>query len=152
KQEIESKYTLNSKSNLKLREGNAGWINLRLVRVGHSFILLYKYDGDKKWVVHERFYIADLPPIMQVGFNCYTNSEAVDPSVRFRNPFTFNNTVYTDVGKPDLRLAIDKIQFSRPRVNFSGNDPGQSWVNNVSRNNLTDYSLSNEQLLELLGQ
>jgi regulation of enolase protein 1 (concanavalin A-like superfamily) len=152
KQVIESKYTLNSKSNLKLREGKAGWINLRLVRVGHSFVLLYKYDGDKKWVVHERFYIADLPPVMQVGFNCYTNSEAVDPAVRFRNPFVFNNTVYANVGKPDMRLAIDNIQFSKPRVNFSGNDPGQSWFNNVSKNNLTDYSLSNEQVLELLGQ
>lgn len=150
KQVIESKYTLNSKSNLKLRDARAEWISLRIVRVGNSFVLLYKYDADKKWTVHERFYIADLPPVMQIGFNCYTNSEAVDAKVRFTDPFTFNNTVYT-AGKPDMRLTADYVRFSKPKVSFQGADPGQSWLNNVSKNNLTDYSLSNEKLAALLG-
>jgi hypothetical protein len=150
KQVIESKYTLNSKSNLKLRDGRFEWITLRIVRAGHSFVLLYKYDQDKKWTVHERFYIADLPPVLQVGLNCYTNSQSVGADLG--NPVLFNSTVYKDNGEADQRLEIDYIKLTKPKVSFQeAGNPMQTWFNNVYKNNLTDYSISNEELLKLLG-
>lgn len=149
-QVIESKYTLNSKSNLKLRPAQTGWITLRAVRVGHSFVLLYRYDG-QPWQVHERFYIADWPPLLQVGINAYTNSEALPPAVRFGDPLEQNSTVYKDLGKPDLRLTLDWVRFQQPALSFSDKDRGVNWYNNVSKNNLTDYSISNEALLAMLG-
>jgi hypothetical protein len=153
KQVIESKYTLNSKSNLKLREGKSEWITLRIVRVGHSFISLYKYDQDKNWTVQDRYYIADLPPTLQIGFQCYTNSEAVPPNVRFGDPLTFNTTVYHLPEGEDMQLVVDFIEFRRPPLSFSSQaGPGATWLNNVSKNNLTDYSITNAELLKLIGQ
>lgn len=49
----------------------SGWVELRIVRVGPSFILLSKYDGEA-WQVRERFHRSDLPRNVQVGFNVYT--------------------------------------------------------------------------------
>ncbi|EMR01132.1 DUF1349 domain-containing protein [Cesiribacter andamanensis] len=149
-QVIESKYTLNSKSNLKLRPARAEWITLRAVRVGHAFILLYQYEGEH-WQVHERFYIADWPPVLQVGINGYTNSEALPQEVRFGDALQQNSTVYTGIGKNDLRLLVDWVQFKMPVVSFSETNRAMEWYNNVARNTLTDYSLTNEALLAMLG-
>ncbi len=149
-QVIESKYTLNSKSNLKLRPASTGWITLRAVRVGNSFILLYRYD-EGSWQIHERFYIADWPPVLQLGINGYTNSEALPPAIRFGDPLVQNSTVYKDLGKPDLRLTIDWVRFKKPVLSFADNNQGINWYNNVAKNNLTDYSLSNSDLLAMLG-
>lgn len=149
---IESKYTINSKSSLKLREGKAEWINLRVVRIGNSFVSLYRYDSDKKWTVQDRYYIADLPPNMQVGFQCYTNSEAVSPQVRFSDPVKFNTTVYAMKEGEDMRLLVDSFEIKRPGVSFAGSNPMESWLNNVSKNNLTDYSITNDKLVALLGE
>lgn len=149
---IESKYTLNSKSNLKLRDGRQGWVTLRIVRVGNSFISLYRYDNDKKWTVQDRYYIADLPPTMQIGFQCYTNSEAVAPQVRFGDPLKFNSTVYAMKEGEDMRLTVDSFEVKKPSLTFAGNNPMESWLNNVSKNNLTDYSITNDQLILLLGE
>ncbi len=148
---IESKYTLNSKSSLKLRDGKPGWITLRIVRVGNSFITMYKYDGTTNWVIQDRYYIADLPDLLQVGFQCYTNSESVSPQIRFGDPVKFNSTVFNKPELEDMRLTVDFIKFKRPSISFSSaTNRGETWYNNVSKNNLTDYSLSNEKLIQLL--
>lgn len=131
KQVIESKYTLNSKSNLKLRDANADWITLRVVRVGHAFISMYKYDKEKSWTVQDRYYIQQWSPLVQIGVNGYTASAG---------------------GPNDLRLIIDYIRFSKPKVSFNTGDRFNDWYNNVSKNNLTDYSLSNEELIKQLGE
>lgn len=153
KQVIETKYTLNSKSNLKLRDAKAEWITLRIVRVGNAFIMLYKYDTDKKWTVHDRFYLVDWPEVLQVGFNGYTNSNAVPSNILWGDPFKFNNESYDHLGKPDFKLTIDYIHFTKPQVNFNvpGN-PGKQWLSQVYTNRLVDYSLSNEELLKMIGE
>lgn len=144
---IETKKTISSRSSLKLRAAKLDWIEMRLVRVGPSFVLLYKYDADKTWTVRERFYNVDMPHTLQVGLIGYTNSYAVDNSIKFGDPFTYNNTTYDHLGKPDLAVLIDYIRFQKPKVNFGG-----SWLAAVGENNLTDYSISNDELLKLLGE
>lgn len=153
KQVIETKYTLNSRSNLKLRDAKTGWISLRVVRVGNSFIMLYKYDEDKTWTVHDRFYLVDWPEVLQVGFNGYTNSNAVPPNILWGDPYKFNNESFDHLGKPDFKLTIDYIYFNKPKINFDvpGNR-GKQWLSQVYTNQLIDYSLSNEELLNMIGE
>lgn len=145
---LETKYTINSRSNLKLRDARADWITLRVVRVGHAFIMLYKYDTDTTWTVHERFYFQQWPPTLQVGFNCYTSSKKVSKQ---GDEIEFNKLVHDNEGPLDMRLSIDFIQFKKPAVSFSGKNMMEDWYNNVYKNRLTDYSTTNEELLKLLG-
>ncbi|MEJ8756111.1 hypothetical protein WG947_03825 [Pontibacter sp. H259] len=144
---IETKKTISSHSSLKLRPAKLDWIEMRIVRVGPSFVLLYKYDNDKAWTVRERFYNVSMPRTLQVGLIGYTNSYAVDNSVKFGDPVTYNNTIYDHLGNPDLAVRVDYIRFQKPKVDFGG-----SWLASVAQNNLTDYSLSNDELLKLLGE
>jgi len=150
KQVIETKYTINSRSNLKLRDARAEWITLRIVRIGHAFIMLYKYDTDKAWTVHERFYLQQWPNQLQVGFNCYTSS----PNVPTNNQdeISFNKTLHPNEGPLNMRLAIDYISFKRPTISYGGSSPYENWYNNVYKNRLTDYNVSNAEILKLLGE
>lgn len=151
KQVIETKYTLNSRSNLKLRDAKAEWITMRIVRVGNAFIMLYKYDNDKTWTVHDRFYLVDWPQVLQVGLNCYTNSTAVPSNIAWGDPFKFNNEEFDHLGKLDFRLTVDFVNFTKPAVNYNAANPGQQWLNQVYTNRLVDYSVSNAEVLKLIG-
>jgi regulation of enolase protein 1 (concanavalin A-like superfamily) len=153
KQVIETKYTLNSKSNLKLRDAKAEWITLRVTRVGNAFIMMFKYDQDKTWTVHDRFYLVDWPPTLQVGFNGYTNSYAVPGNISWGDPLKFNSETFDHLGKPDFVLSIDYIHFDKPKVNYNAEgNPGKQWLNGVYANRLVDYDLTNQALLKLLGE
>ena len=152
KQVIETKYTLNSKSNLKLRDARAEWITLRITRVGNAFIMLYKYDSDKSWTVHDRFYLVDWPPVLQVGLNGYTNSMAVPGDILWNDPLKFNSEKFDHLGKPDFQLSVDYVYFGTPAVNFNASNPGKQWLNGVYANRLVDYSVSNAEILKLIGE
>jgi regulation of enolase protein 1 (concanavalin A-like superfamily) len=149
KQVIETKYTSNSRSHLKLRDAKAEWITLRIVRVGNAFILLYRYDADKQWTAHERFYLMDWPSVLQIGFNAYTNSMAVPPDILWGDPFKFNTQTFDHLGKQDFRLMVDFINFKKPKQAHDA--AGNPWLNQVYANRLTDYSLTNDDILLLLG-
>ncbi len=139
KQVIETKYTINSRSNLKLRDAKPGWITLRIVRVGNAFIMLYKYDADKKWNVHDRFYLMDWPAILQVGFNGYTNSTAVPGEINWGDPLRFNSETFDHLGKPDFKLTVDKIEFKTPAISYNvDGNPAKQWLNQVYANRLVD--------------
>lgn len=152
RQVIETKYTLNSRSNLKLRDARADWITLRIVRVGNAFIMLYRHDDDTVWTVHDRFYLADWPTALQVGLNAYTNSMAVPAAILWNDPFQFNDETFDHLGKPDFRLTVDHVHFRKPKISYDDPaNPRRQWLNQVYANRLTDYSLGNEALLEMLG-
>lgn len=147
----ESKFTANSRSSLKLREAKSGWITMRAVRAGYSFVFLYKFDGDKNWTVRERFYHMNMPPKLEVGVVAYTNALSVGNKIYFTEPKTFNNNTF-DQYKADARLTVDYIHFKKPSVNFTPSDPSKYWLDNVSKNNITDYSITNEELVKMLGE
>ena len=133
---FETKTTVNSRSNLKLAPARAGWVELRIVRVGPNFILLSRYEGEK-WQVRERFFRSDLPRTLQVGLNAYTGwNSALD----FQNdPKGFNTTVLKD-RRADAIVEVDWIRFERPNVPQGTNMMA-----------LTDFSTSDAQLLALFG-
>jgi hypothetical protein len=127
---LESKYTLNSKSNLRLHSAKPGWIELRLVRAGFAFISLYRYQPNEPWQLLDRYYLQQMPPTLQVGFNGYTASAG---------------------GPEDLKLQVDYIQLMPAKVKMLTGDYGKDWYQNVSANRLTDFATSNDEVLKLIG-
>jgi hypothetical protein len=111
KQQIETKTTVNSHSVLELVPVTTGWVDLRVVRIGPTFLMLYRPDGGA-WILSKRYTRTDLPPTLEVGLNAYTNWEAIDGDAA-----TFNRTLVT---KPrftaDLQVHSDYIRFRRPQV------------------------------------
>lgn len=127
---LESKYTLNSKSNLRLHSAQPGWIELRLVRSGFAFISLYRYKDSDPWQVLDRYYLQQMPQTVQLGFNGYTASAG---------------------GPEDLKLQVDYIKLSPAKVKMLTGDQGHDWYKNVSSNMLTDFNTSNAEVLALIG-
>ena len=103
---IETKTTVGSRSRLQLHPARAGWMELRIARRGAAFELASRYDGEE-WVTRARFERPDLPDVVQVGVNAYTDWWTAKPL--HGDPLKFNTTVLTD-GNPDLRLRVDWIR------------------------------------------
>ncbi|MET0465584.1 MAG: hypothetical protein ABW007_20655 [Chitinophagaceae bacterium] len=150
---IEMKTTNNSISNLKLRPAKTGWMELRIVRIDAAFILMSRTDGEK-WQIQERFYRPVMMGPLQVGLNAYSCWNAIPPALK-ADPKIFNATI-TDA-KADLLLQVDYIRFSLPEIDLK-NSLGNKYDVRYERslfytpaNLLTDYNISNEQLLALLG-
>jgi hypothetical protein len=139
----ETKSTFNSYSSLKLRPFGAGWVELRLVRVGVAMIALARPDGEARWEVRDRFYRMEAQPRMQVGLIAYTTSDDVPPGPE--NPEIINRSV-NEAAEVDMILEVDWIRFSRPRLRSS-----PDWYGEVSANPLADPNIDEDAVLALLG-
>ncbi|HEY8559528.1 MAG TPA: hypothetical protein VIL74_03930 [Pyrinomonadaceae bacterium] len=136
---FETKSTVNSRSNLKLRPARAGWVELAVARARSAFILLYRRDGETKWTVQERFHRRDLPRSVQVGVNAY--SDWYGAQEFHDDPYKFN-TVPAKNGKADLVLTVDYFRFRRLQATIAPRSDGGE---------LTDYAVGDEELLKRLG-
>jgi hypothetical protein len=141
---FETKSTANSRSNLKLRPARAGWVELGIARIRSAFVLLYRYDGETKWTVQERFHRRDLPRTLQVGVNAY--SDWYSAREYHGDAFKFNTLKIAD-GKPDLVLNVDYVRFRRLAFRPAGGGGGPR----SDAGELTDYSLTSDELLKALG-
>lgn len=131
---FETKTTVNSRSNLRLQPAREGWVELRVVRVGPSFVFMSRYDGEP-WQVRERFYRSDFARSVQVGFCAYTGwNSATDLQ---NDPITFNRTVLKD-RRADLVMDVDWVRFERPTAKV---DPMK----------LTDRAMSDEDIVKIFG-
>jgi hypothetical protein len=150
----ETKATYNSASHLKLRPFGSGWVELRLVRVGHALFALARQEGGR-WQVRDRFYRMDARPEVQVGLIAYTSSpdEPTGPD----DPDIENHRVKKELAV-DMAMDVDWIRFSRPLGYRGGTKAhGQAeavaaWYAEVRGDNkLTDPNLGSEELLASLG-
>jgi hypothetical protein len=132
----ETKTTVNSRSNLKLRPAPSGWVELGIARLGPSFFLLVK-DHAGQWRVQERFHRMDLPRTLQVGLVAYTDWDSA--GALQRDPQRFNTTVLRD-GKPDLKARVDWLRH-RPLRLPAGVDPRP----------LTDHAVPEAEILALIA-
>lgn len=99
--------------------GVAGWVDLRIVRVGEKVIFLSKNDGED-WVLREAIFREDFPHKLQVGL--MTNSSG------FNYPFyglvdmdeysfdQYNRQQITAPQSPDLRAYFDYIHFMSVQI------------------------------------
>jgi len=141
-QVTETKGTYNSYSSLKLRPFGAGWVELRLVRVGMTLFALAREDGGA-WKLRDRFYRMETNPRMQVGLIAYTTSDDIPPSPE--DPARMNRTVNT-AARVDMRMDVDWIRFSRPRPVVPWD-----WRAQVTGHPLADPNLPEAVILEALG-
>lgn len=148
---FETKSTNNSLSNLKLRPAQTGWIEMRIVHIDAAFILMAKYENEK-WQVLERFYRPLLQGPLQVGVNAYSGWETIPQDLK-NNPKAFNETAAATFS--DLLVEVDYIRFKKPAINLSIVKPDPAYSSTLfytPGNLLTDFSISNETLLSVLGE
>lgn len=139
----ETKGTYNSYSSLKLRPFQAGWVELRLVRVGMTLFALARADGASEWQLRDRFYRMEPNPLMQVGLIAYTTSDDVPPARE--DPQKENRKVLREA-KVDMQLDVDWIRFSRPKPQIDWD-----WRSQVREHPLADSSLPDTEILRALG-
>jgi hypothetical protein len=138
---FETKSTVNSGSNLKLRPARADWMELRVVRLREVFLLLTRMPGEA-WRVRERLLRRDVGfgPEMQVGLVAYSDGTNAPPS--HRDPAVHNAVdaaTRAGLGNPDLRARVDWVRFRRPPV-----------LRDVAPDWLVDHEVSEATLLAFL--
>ncbi|HEY7094870.1 MAG TPA: hypothetical protein VH393_16935, partial [Ktedonobacterales bacterium] len=115
--QFETKTTTNSASDLWLTPSRSDWVNLRVLRVGEVFLMLYQFTGGL-WTLSRCFDRPDLPQTLQVGVHAYTDWNTI--TTRYPDdPAGFNRTTLTGPDThPDLIVRDDYVRFQRPA--FSG--------------------------------
>jgi hypothetical protein len=111
--QFETKTTTNSASTLWLTRSPADWVNLRILRVGEVFLMLYQFTGGP-WTLSRCFDRPDLPKTLQVGVHAYTDWNTI--LGRYQDdPAGFNRTTLTGPDThPDLIARDDYVRFQRP--------------------------------------
>lgn len=112
--QIETKNTVGSVSRLQLSPGKSGWVELRLVRRGATFLLFRRFAGEG-WVLARREDKPEMPATLQVGLIAYTDWESSRSYFIFNRVRAYNSRVLVR-GKPDLVARFDWIRFRRPRL------------------------------------
>ncbi|HEX6140681.1 MAG TPA: hypothetical protein VF013_09530 [Candidatus Limnocylindria bacterium] len=135
--QIETKTTTDSESVLSLKGGRSGWVDLRIVRVGTSFLMMFRLGDDQAWRISDRFARPDLPETLQVGLIAYTDWE--DLLDYHEHPEILNFLQVTD-RHPDLAARVDGVRFARPSIPASLVD-----------RDLTDETITREELIAAFG-
>ena len=111
--QFETKTTTNSSSTLWLTRSRADWVNLRVLRVGEVFLMLYQFTGGP-WTLSRCFDRPDLPQTLQVGVHAYTDWNTIISRYP-DDPAGFNRTTLTGPDThPDLIARDDYVHFQRP--------------------------------------
>jgi len=110
--QFETKVTINGKSKLKIYPAQSGWVELGISRVGTTFKMAYKKDG--QWITVRTVENANMNEALQVGFIAYT-----DFNGKMKRRYVFgrkklNTIVYKD-GTPDVKASFDYIRFYTPK-------------------------------------
>lgn len=134
--QVEDKSTTNGRSGLRTRPAKAGWVELRIARIGPILILLRRFEGET-WAVQRRFDRDDLPETLQVGISAYTDTDSLGGPIT--NYLDYNRTVFR-TGRPDLIGRVDWVRFERPNV-------PQAW-----RGKNLGWEGTDENLLTFLGR
>ena len=121
---------------------NTNWLEIRVARIGPSFVVLYRPDGGE-WTVHERFFRPDLPSRVQAGVMVYSDFATIDAKHWYR-PWEYNKKVITD-GVADMTAEFDYVRYARVSV------PPES-ARKLAALGVTwdDYRISNADLVALV--
>ncbi len=108
--QLETKRTYNSTSHLILTPAEAGWVDLRIERLGQTFNLYARFPGDD-WFLSRTIEHDLMPATLQVGLHAYTDW----PTVSTFDAFAFNSQiVLSPPGQRDQIARYDYIHFTRP--------------------------------------
>jgi len=110
--QFEIKSTYQSTSTLKIYPAKQGWIELRIVRLGEIFTLLYKYENGE-WQYLDQFIRPDLPHQLQVGLTAYADWES---SAEIYPDYLKNNKSDAPKQNADLIAYFDYFSVRKPEV------------------------------------
>jgi len=113
---------------------------------------MYRYEGEP-WTIVERFYRPLLSPQVQVGLNAYIGWNQL-PMEAKKDAVTHNANLLKDI-PTDLLFQVDYVHFQKPILN---EEKLKSLTQKTFQapyytpaNLLTDYNVSNAQVLEIVG-
>lgn len=107
KPQIETKTTVNSRSSLVLRKSQNDWVELRMVRVGPTMLMMYRFTGED-WKISRIYNRPDMPQTLQVGLNAYSSDNVQG------DPYQYN--LRTDPPPGDLVVRVEYVRFQRPQI------------------------------------
>lgn len=110
--QFEIKSTYQSTSTLKIYPAKHGWIDLRIVRMGEIFTLLYRYENEA-WQYLDQFIRPDLPHDLQVGLTAYADWES---SAEIYPDYLRNNKLGAPKENADLIAYFDFFTVRKPNV------------------------------------
>jgi hypothetical protein len=133
---LETTVTTQGRSALEWRQSRTGWVELRIARIGPSFVLLHRFDGENWVVTHldDRSLLgrfggmrpgliehSGVGTTLQVGIAAMTDWATIrsrynglSPNAPFK---AFNSIVVKPPeGTPDLRAMVDYVRFRRLSV------------------------------------
>jgi hypothetical protein len=111
--QFETKTTTSSASDLWLTPSQADWVNLRILRVGEGFLMLYQFTGGP-WTLSRRFDRPDPPQMLQVGVHAYSDWNTIT-SQEPDDPEGLNRAMLTGLDThPCLIARADYVRFQRP--------------------------------------
>jgi hypothetical protein len=122
----EAKTTVNSRSVLVLNTVEPGWIELRMVRAGHAFVLLRRSPG-QDWALDGAYLREDLPAELTVGVDAGTGAESTHGDlvsevdwIRFAPasiPATARDEILSGLARPrpENRLMVSALGNDRIR-------------------------------------
>jgi hypothetical protein len=136
--QFEVKTTVNGRSTLLLSDAATGWVEIRVARLGSTFVMLQR-TAVGNWTVHQRYSRPDLPATVQVGICAYTDWDWLKNAVNSGDltAKAYNAMVYTD-GYPDLVARVDWFHLRALPANLAGRD-------------LTADDVADDDLLTALG-
>ncbi len=110
--QFEIKTTTNSRSTLKISDAPSNHVDLRVVRDGSIFTLLYRaVDPAASWTVLDQFIRPDLPDTLWVGPTAYTDW---DSAAAIYPDYERLNRDGPPTAAPDLIARFEHVTFRRP--------------------------------------
>lgn len=114
--QCEIKSTVQSKSTLKISEAPSAYVNLRIVRDGSIFTMLFRpVASGAEWKVLDQFLRPDLPETLHVGITAYSDW---DSAAAVYPDYERLNRVGPPTSNADLRAEFEFIRFRRPAFNL----------------------------------
>jgi hypothetical protein len=109
---LDWKSTRDSRNIYDVAPSQAGWVELRMVRVGSAFFGLYRFGSEPWRVMESRRVRPDLPAKLQVGINA-TSGIGTSEKMSFQE---YNERLHDGGPAPDSVSRFDYVRFRRPVV------------------------------------
>jgi hypothetical protein len=111
--QFEIKSTYRSRSTLKISDAPSNHLDLRIVRDGSIFTLLYRStEPDAKWTVRDQFIRSDLPGTLWVGLTAYSDWDSAAP---LYPDYLRINRDGPPTSAADLFAEFESVSFRRPQ-------------------------------------
>lgn len=108
---VDAKSTVDSVNAWDITPAGAGWLELRIARLGPLFVLLCRPEGGE-WHVRKRILRTDLPEALQAGVNVTSDFKLSSTMPASK----YNAELFPEASASDSTTVFDYVRFSRPAL------------------------------------